>query len=568
MMENIKKIFKSGLLATILFFASTTAEAQTISTHFFGENAWMPDTIGNANACTEPPCVLYGKLHKNWDNIKNSGASIIRFGGIAADRNKPTNFQYIRMIDSIRAKGMEPVIQIPFKNYRYTALQAAEIVRYLNVTKGKHIKYWIIGNEPDLGYSFTTAAQIANYIKPFASAMKNADPSILIIGPETAWYNQAIISGLTTPNGPDDITGKDAAGRFYIDIISFHTYPFDGTQTRDQVITKLTSAGSLQDNLASLNARIALCNSSHGRTGATALKTAITEANINWQNPGNDDLQGVGANSFIGGQFIAEMLGIGMKNSVDFINLWSVAEGNSTANNIGFIDANTGNKKPAYYHFQMIAENFKGTYVDGISNQNKVKSFGSNSGGQTSVVIMNQDLTNNFNYTVRLNSTTVTGTNALRINVNAGIAAEYNDVVPAQSTVVLVFNSTGAIIKKIEYSLNNQAIANQPPTVTQFIATGIAETAANIDNGAMEINVFPNPSANKLNVTLNKPNTENKIFKVEVLNLAGQLVYQKNADFKDGKEMIDLKEGIAKGIYIVRVKDGKKLITKKIVIEG
>jgi hypothetical protein len=256
-----------------------------------------------------------------------------------------------------------------------------------------------------------------------------------------------------------------------------------------------------------------------------------------------------------------------MKNSIDFINLWSVAEGNSTANNIGFIDANTGIKKPAFYHFQMIAENFKGTFIDGISNQNKVKSFGSKSASQTSVVIMNQDLTNNFNYTVRLNSSSVTGTNALQINVNAGIASEYNDIVPAQSTVVLIFNSTGSIIKKIQYSLNDQAIANQPPTVTQYTTTGINETASNANNGSMEINVFPNPSADKLNITLSKSNTENKTFQVEVVNLSGQIVYQKSLYFKEGKEMIELKEDIANGIYIVRLKDGKQMITKKIVLE-
>jgi len=92
-MKSIRKIFQIGMLALGMVGAAKTTTAQTISNHFFGENAWMPDTIGNANACTEPPCLLYGKLHKNWENIKNSGASIIRFGGIAADKNMPTNYQ-------------------------------------------------------------------------------------------------------------------------------------------------------------------------------------------------------------------------------------------------------------------------------------------------------------------------------------------------------------------------------------------------------------------------------------------------------------------------------------------
>jgi hypothetical protein len=545
-----------------------SSSAQTISSHFFGENAWMPDTIGNASACTEPPCLLYGKLHKNWDNIKNSGASIIRFGGIAADKNMPTNYQYIKMIDSIRAKGMEPVIQVPFANYRYTALQAADIVHYINVTKGRHIKYWIIGNEPDLGYHFTTASQVANYIRPFASAMKNADPSILIVGPETAWYDQAIINGLTTPNGPDDITGKDAAGRYYIDVISFHYYPFNGTQARTDMLTKLTAAGSLQDNLVSLNARIASCNTAHTRTGAAALKTAITEANVNWQNNAGDNASGLGANSFIGGQFLAEMLGISMKNGVDFVNMWSVIEGNSTALNIGYVDAQTGIKKPTYYHFKMMADNFKGAYTSATDNQANVKTFASKDAQQISVMIMNEDLAANFSYTVSLNSAAVAGPSALKIAVNAGITGGYTDVMPAQGSVLLTFNSTtGRLIKKIEYSLTAQALANLEPVTTMYRSSDLAAIPVSGASPDFDINVYPNPTAGNLTVAMNTANEDQKTVNVEIVNLIGQLVYHKELDFKDGKEMIDLQEGIANGVYIVKVKNADKVVIRKIILE-
>src|SRR4051812_46490263 len=105
-MKNIKKIIQLSILVLSSFFLTENMQAQNISSHFFGQNAWMPDTIGNV--------VYNGKLHQQWGNIKNSNASIIRFGGIGADKNMPTNFQYIKMIDSIRANGMEPTIQVPF----------------------------------------------------------------------------------------------------------------------------------------------------------------------------------------------------------------------------------------------------------------------------------------------------------------------------------------------------------------------------------------------------------------------------------------------------------------------
>ncbi|MBA3665679.1 MAG: T9SS type A sorting domain-containing protein [Bacteroidetes bacterium] len=458
------RIYETLLLLLFIFLLNGKSTAQTISPVFFGQNAWMPDTIGDAAACSNPPCVLYGKLHKQWTNIKNSNTAIVRFGGIATDKNRPTNFQYIKMIDSIRAKGMEPVLQVPFHLNQYTAQQAAAIVQYVNITKGKKIKYWIIGNEPDLGYSYTTAAQIAAYFKPFASAMKAVDPTILTIGPECAWYNTGIINGLTTPNGPDDITGTDANGRYYCDIISFHAYAFNGTQTRAQVLTKLTSTGSLQDNLIALNARIANCNAVHGRSGTSALRTAITEANVNYQNSATDNLNGTGANSFIGGQFVAEMLAIGMKNNVNFINVWSVIEGNTNALNIGYIDAPTGNKKPLYYHFKMLAENFKGNFLNGITNQPNVKAFGSDDGVNINVMVMNQELATDHNFTIRLNSAAVTGTNALKINVNAALAIEYNDAITNQTTILLTFNKQGVLTKKCIYSLANHALNNLPPS--------------------------------------------------------------------------------------------------------
>ena len=446
-------------------FNGSSVAAQNIQPYFFGQNAWMPDTIGIAAACASPPCYLNGKLHKQWGNITGSGARSVRFGGIAADRNRPTNFQYIKMIDSIRAKGMEPVIQVPFDGGVYTAAQAAAIVQHVNITKQRNVKYWIIGNEPDLAYSYNTASQVAVYFKSFASAMKAVDPTILTIGPECAWYNSSIINGLTTPGGAYDITGRDSAGRFYIDIVSFHTYPFNGSQTRDQVITKITQPGGFAANLATLNTRLANCNAFHNRSGPAALTAAVTEANINWQNNSLDNLNGVGVNSFIGGQFIAEMFGAGMKHGLSMMNIWSVVEGNSVALNIGYIDPASFKKKPVYYHYKMAAENFSGVYADGVSTFTNVKAFGSRSAQQINVMIMNQDAVNNHSYTVRLNTAAIGGTMALKININASVAVSYTDNIDSQSTQVLTFDVYGNLLKKQVYGLSTHAQSNLRPSL-------------------------------------------------------------------------------------------------------
>ena len=93
------------------------------------------------------------------------------------------------MVNNMQSRGIEPVLQVPVYGTTYDATDAADIVYYINVTHNKGVKYWSIGNEPDLpggAYSggYTTAAQVAGYFKPIASAMKAVDPTIKIIGPE------------------------------------------------------------------------------------------------------------------------------------------------------------------------------------------------------------------------------------------------------------------------------------------------------------------------------------------------------------------------------------------------
>jgi hypothetical protein len=566
-MKNLKKIFQTSILALGLAFSADKLSAQTIPTNFYGQNAWMPDTIGNVS--------YGGKLHQQWGNIKDSKASIIRFGGIAPDQNMPTNYQYIKMIDSVRAKGMEPIIQVPFHNWKYSAQQAAQIVQYINVTKGKGIQYWIIGNEPDLEYQYTNASQVANYIRPFASAMKAIDPNIKIIGPETAWYDTNILNGLTTPGGPDDITGTDASGRYYVDIISFHYYGFSGNQSRNDVITKLTSPSNLNDNLATLASRLSSCNTSHNRTGNAALKMAVTEANVGYKNSSSDNLYGNGANSFVGAQFIAEMFSVGLKNGVNFMNVWSVVEGNSTDLNIGYIDPSTGHKKPSYYHFQMMADNIKGNFISATTNQPNVKAFGSNNGQYTTLMILNQDLANNFNFTVRFNNSAVTGNNALKINLNAGIGNEYSGVISGQSSMVLVFNSAGALVKKIEYSLENHAAANLPPTVTQYSGgTGNNTTVTGVDENGSDIvsmkgfqmKAFPNPAKSKFTIELDRKNVLDKDMEIEVFDLMGRLVHKQTSVFNERQQVVDLTgNSIAEAVYIVRVHEADDKENKRSV---
>lgn len=457
--------------------ASSSSSGIPISPHFPGINAWMPYQIGAHK--------YNGKLDAKWAEVQASGARIMRYGGNGVDHYadplwadssdpaKSTLNQYVTLVDAMRSKGIEPVLQVPVYGSIYDSSQAADIVRHVNVTNGRAVKYWMIGNEPDLaggGYSYTSATQVAGYFKPFATAMKEVDPTIKIIGPGITWYdNHDIIQDLTSCNGIGaDITGVDSNGNYYVDIISFHVYNgFSGSQSRSDVVTKLMSSGGLNDDLIDLKSRLASCS---GRTGSNALKMAVTEANVNHANHPDDDVSGTGAKSFIGGQFWAELMGIAMQHGVDFVTFWSTIEGgpNHLDSEIGYISGDGTTLRPSYYHFQMVAQNFRGNSVTATDNQANVKTFGAKDVDQIAVLIMNQELASSFNYTVRLNTGSVSGTNPLKINIDAGVAAEYNGTVSAESSIVLIFNSSGAIKKKIEYKRTSHADLDDPPAVTNY----------------------------------------------------------------------------------------------------
>ena len=448
---------------------STVTGGEPIKPYFFGTNAWMPHQIGAHK--------YYGKLDLKWADVQASNPRSMRYGGNGVDHHadpswvdpndssKSTLNQYLALVDEMRSRGIEPILQVPVYGGLYSASQAASIVSFINGSpNSRNVKYWIIGNEPDLSsspydHSSTSTASIAAYIKSFSSAMKAVDPTIKIIGPELTWDNPNILNPLTTCDGTgSDITGKDSSNRYYIDVLSFHVYNgFSGSQTRDDVVNALMQSGGFNDRLTTLKARVASC---HGRT----LPIAITEANVNYENGADTGIDDENAISFLGGQWWADFLGVTMRQGVEFVNFWSTIEGNE----LGYISGDGNTKRSSYHHFTMMAGNFRGNAMATTDNQTYAKAFAAKDVDQIAVIILNQSHNTNFTYTVRLNTATVTGTNALKINVDAGVAVESSGTIPLKSTLLLVFDSAGTLKKKIEYKQVGHADSNLPPSVTNY----------------------------------------------------------------------------------------------------
>jgi hypothetical protein len=444
-------------LAFVLLVLSR-GHAQVISPYIAGQNAWMPAAFGNK--------VYNGKLDQLWPMVKASGVKMIRIGGNGVEFSMPTQAQYIALIDSIRSIGAEPMVQVPVGRGLYNVQQAADMVDYVNNIMGRHVKYWIIGNEPNLDRpegDIVDSAGVAAYIKSRSTAMKQKDPSILIVGPECAFYDSRYYPALV--GGPLDITGKDPYGHYYVDVITFHSYAFNGTQTRAQVISSPNSFANNVNNLLNL---IAAANTKNSRTGNAKLQWALTEMNVDYNNPADNTVQGVGVHSFLNGQYWLAIMNIAMQKGALTVQPWSIHEGGSrTVTDLGYIDGN-GTTKPfkgrsSYHHLKLLSENVKGNYLSATDNDDLVTVFGSVFHDTTSVVILNQRSTQNFDFNLRLSTDPNTGTEPLKINLAANINAAYVDRIDAQSTMVLRFDKQGNLLKKIVYSVSHAA--NEiPPT--------------------------------------------------------------------------------------------------------
>lgn len=244
-----------------------------ISPVFFGSN-WGP-WLG------VPPTML--------EVIPSLGIKIVRFpGGRWGDENTPTKTQIEMLMAFCEQWGAEPFINV--RLVASTPAEAAEMVRYINIEKGYGVRYWGIGNEPDLFPTQIvmhlpdyTAEKFAADWRFFAQAMKSVDPSIQLIGPEVSQF-------IANPTAEYGQTYSDWLVAFLktnadlVDIVSVHRYPFPQSMTSGAPLKEHLRANSAEWDtiLPSLHTII------REQTGKD-LPVAVTEFNSSWvENAGGE----------------------------------------------------------------------------------------------------------------------------------------------------------------------------------------------------------------------------------------------------------------------------------------
>ncbi len=510
-----------------------SSKAQIISSTFNAQNYWLPNRGGYG-----------GQLENYWDTIAASGVKYMRIGGISYDGTDMwSNVDLISIIDEMRSYGIEPIIQVPIdtgKTIPQNANDAVVIVTAINVTNNKGIKYWEIGNEPNVEYAcsrnYDKDTAIAHYIKDVSTAMKGVSGQstfIKIIGPSFSYYDYSRYRKLI--GGVNNIAGSGPNG-YYIDYIDFHIYPFQnqcywqtGTQncsgsspiTRTDVINNINANDQLREILDTINSRIGIA----GRTGT--LKASITEANISYEQNTSDKLvTGIGPGSYLAGQYWAETMGTCMEKGVGLLAFWSAIEGyggNNYLGDIGYISSEDSIERSSYWHYKMIADNFKETYLPnlytGNASTHKVFAYKNATTNQIGVLIMNQDLqsprgtdTTTVTFAINFNNSNPSTLKTINVKLNGASSPnfpEYYCRIKNETSQLLVFNSNGTLAKNQVYSLGEALIDSGPVDVSGTNDTLYTQSDFNTYIDVVHHDIFIQPNSSHIT----EGTSDNKTFR-------------------------------------------------------
>ena len=289
----------------------------------------------------------YGPMHavplEVMPLVEDAGFTVLRFpGGAWTDTVDMKPFQ-IDMLMTF-AKQVSAIPTISVRLLGGDPETAAELVRYTNVEKKYGVTYWSIGNEPSIytqlgqaDYDYTVDNLNKDW-RAIAEAMKEADPTIKLIGPEIHQWN----------DGPET-TPKDSAGRDWmteflkdngdlLDVVSVHRYPLHSP-------TRPVTIQDLRENTRRWAREVEYLRSLVKEILGRDLPIAITEVN---SDPSSAMLQETSPDTFYNAIWYADVLGQLMNADVFMVNQWVLSQ---RSTGLGLFNGTT--IRPTFYVFPL-----------------------------------------------------------------------------------------------------------------------------------------------------------------------------------------------------------------------
>ncbi len=310
----------------------------------------------------------YGPMHAITPSMlpmaQQAGFTILRFpGGAWTDSVDIKPHQIDQFIEFCKQMGAIPMISVRLLDGSPEV--AAELVRYTNKEKKYGVIYWSIGNEANIytqlkqaDYDYTTENLNRDW-RPIAEAMKKADPSIKLVGPEISQWNLDLASTPKDSAGRDYMTEFLKANGDLVDIISVHRYPLHAPSNP-------VTIQSLRQNTRQWVREIEYLRSLTREILGKELPIAITELN---SDPSAAQLQEASPDSFYNAIWYADVLGQMMNADVFMVNQWVISQ---RATGLGLFKGTE--IRPTYYVFPLY-KNFGNAQVYAASGITDVDIF-------------------------------------------------------------------------------------------------------------------------------------------------------------------------------------------------
>ncbi|MDX2162602.1 MAG: hypothetical protein SF162_14870 [bacterium] len=291
---------------------------------------------------------VYGANYGPWALVSmdmqaqaaESGVTLLRFpAGRWGDLNNLTEQQIDLFMLQARAWSGTPSISVRLEGG--TPEQAAEMVRYTNVEQGYGVRYWSIGNEPDLFPDYTVERFNAEW-RAIAEAMRAVDPDILLIGPEVSQFPATIQGDAYTNVRREWVRAFLQANGDLVDIVAVHRYPFPETLSSPP-----TTAADLRENAPEWTVLIENLRTVIRETVGRDLPIAITEVNSHWNRTSGAEGS---PDSFYHAVWWADVLGQFVRGRVDIVNYFAL----STFGDLGTYGLlDRYQPRPTYYVYQL-----------------------------------------------------------------------------------------------------------------------------------------------------------------------------------------------------------------------
>jgi hypothetical protein len=412
----------AAALASAVLTTSTAAQAAPASVNV---------TVNAGEGLGTVPGTAYGLNQAVWDSNMNTQASVdlisqagvgmMRYpGGSYGDgyhwqTNTVSGGGYVApgtdfdsFMHTVKAAGSQAIL---IANYGTgTPQEAADWVKYANITKGYHDQYWEIGNEVygngyygadwelDNHASKSPATYAANVVQ-YAQAMKAVDPTIkigaVVTLPGSGWPDGAVASG---DSADWNQTVLPVVGP-YIDFVIVHYYPSGPTSAADS----LQQVQRLPADLGQLRQEI----SQYAGPDAPHIGIAVTETENTYQ-----------ADTQPGALYNADVYFTALENGAFTVDYWDTRNGMGTVttapdgatdygdggllssgncNSSGVCEPPLNTPFPAYYAIQMLSKVAQpgDTLVKAGSDNPLVAVHAArNANGDLSVELVNEDPAN------------------------------------------------------------------------------------------------------------------------------------------------------------------------------